>query len=257
MADQTDTTATETSTTTAPTTTEAPAGGTNDAGATEAPAAVDTAAQTDDSTVLGSATTGDGTGDPKGDSTAPATPNPVPDDAGVPEAYELKAFTVGEGDAAQTVEIDSGLLETVTPGLKDAGITQSQLDKLAPVVPAIQEAALKQMNDEFAATRADWAKQAKEDPEIGGKNWDETIRLAALALDTFGAKSEIVDGKETNDFRKLLNDSGIGNHPTFIRIMRNVGAARGEDGTFTRNTTVVETKLAREEKNYPEDQPKS
>lgn len=232
-------------------------GGDNGAGALEAPAAVDTSGQADDTTVLGSATAEEGAGGPEADSEAPATPTPVPDDAGVPDAYELKAFTVGEGDDETEVQIDSSLLDSVSPGLKEAGVTQAQLDKLAPLVPSIQEAALKNMNDEFSKTRADWAKEAREDPEIGGKNWDETVRLAGKALDAFGARSEIKDGVETNEFRKLLNDSGMGNHPVFIRMFRNIGAAASEDGTLIRNTSQVETKLTREQKNYPEDQPKA
>jgi hypothetical protein len=255
MADQTDTTATETSTTT-----DSPAatGGTNDAGATQESAQVDTSGQGDDASLLGSATADTGTGDDKGGTGKTETAAPAKDDAaGVPEAYELKAFTVGEGDAATEVQIDSGLLETVTPGLKDAGVTQEQLDKLAPLVPAIQEATLKQMNDEFSATRAAWAKQAQDDPEIGGKNFTDTVRLAAAALDHFGARSEIKDGKETNEFRKLLNESGLGNHPVMLRMFRDIGASLGEDGTFVRATAVAEPPKTRAEILYPDDQPKS
>lgn len=254
MADQTDTTDTSTTQTTTDTSTS---GGGNDAGGTASTAAVDTPGSADDTTALGSAGADTGAGDTKSDSQAPPSPTPVPDDAGVPEAYELKSFKVGEGESASEVKIDASLLETVTPGLKEAGVTQAQLDKLAPMVPAIQEASLKQMNDEFAATRADWAKQAKADPEIGGNNWAETIQLAGKALDQFGAKSEIVDGKETNEFRKLLNESGLGEHPVMIRMFRNIGAAASEDSTFTRNTTAVETPKSREERMYPNDQPKT
>ena len=243
----TDTTATETSTTT-----EAPAGGNNEAGATEAPAAVESSSEADAGTILGAATTDTGTGDAKAeDSKAPISPTPVPDDNGVPEAYELKPITMGEGDDATTIEIDSALLETVTPGLKEAGIKQDQLDKLAPLVPAIQQAALKQMNDEFSATRADWAKQAQADPEIGGKNWAETLRLAAKGLDQFTGPAE------NNEFRKLLDDSGLGNHPAMIRAFRNIGASISEDSTFVRNTTVVEQRKSREEINYPNEVPKN
>jgi hypothetical protein len=117
------------------------------------------------------------------------------------------------------------------------------------------------MNDEFAKVRADWAKEAQNDPEIGGKNWTDTQRFAAKALDHFGAPSEIkeVDGKkvETNEFRKLLNESGMGNHPVFIRMFRKIGEAVSEDGTFVRNNQVVETKLSREERLYPDDVPKA
>jgi len=251
VADET-TDTTETSTTTSSTETA-------DATAT-APTA--DAGQTDDATLLGSATTEAGTGDTTGtDSQTPPSPTPAPDDSGVPEAYELKPFKVGEGDDAAEIQIDSGLLETVSPGLKEAGVTQAQLDRLAPMVPAIQEAALRQMNDKFAETRSDWAKQTMSDPELGGKNLNETRLLAAKALDHFGARSDIkeIDGKkvETNEFRRLLNESGLGEHPVMVRMFRNIGAAVSEDGTFVRNTSEPEVKLTREQRLYPNDQPKT
>ena len=249
MAD--DTTETTTSETTTDATTEA-------TGATTESTASTDAGATGEDTVLATATTDAGTGDEKADSKESTTPTPVPDDAGVPDAYELKAFTVGEGDDAKTIEIDSVLLETITPGLKEAGVTQPMLEKLAPsVVPAIQEQVLKAQTDQFAQVRADWAKEAQADPEIGGKNWTETTRLAARALDHYGAPSEIKDGKETNEFRVLLNESGLGNHPVMIRMFRSIGADLSEDGTFVRNTTAEKENLPREVKNYPEDQPKA
>lgn len=248
-----DTTVTESST---QTTEAAPQGG---ADATAAPADTASGQAGDDATVLGAAEASEGTGGPDGDGEQGKGEAAPADGAGVPDAYELKSFTVGEGDDARTVEIDSGLLDEITPGLKGAGVTQEMLDKLAPtVVPAIQQRVLTQMEDRFSETRSNWAKEAQADPEMGGKNWSETLQLAAKALDHFGAKSEKdSDGKETNPFRVLLNESGIGNHPVMLRMFRNVGAAIGEDTTFVRNTSEQAVPKAREEKNYPDDIPKS
>lgn len=236
---------TDTTTSTSPTTTDAEAGNAGTEGATTA----DASAEADATTLLGAATTEAGAGDGK---VADPTPTPVPDDNGVPEAYELKPFTVGEGETAKTIEIDSGLLETITPGLKEAGVTQPMLDKLAPsVVPAIQEQVIKAQTDEFAKVRADWAKEVQSDPEIGGKNLPETQRLAAKALDHYTGPAD-----DKNEFRKLLNESGLGNHPVMVRFCRAVGADLSEDGTFVRNTNEQPANKSREERLYPEDQPK-
>ena len=216
----------------------------------------------DDATALGSANAGDGAGDDAGGASKDGKDGEGDkgQDDTVPEAYELKPFKVGEGDQATEVQIDTALLEKITPGLKDAGVTQGQLEKLAPsVVPAIQEQVFKQQADDFAATRAEWAKEAQADPEIGGKNWKASLANAAKALDHFGAPSEIkeVDGKkqETNPFRVLLNQSGLGEHPVMIRMFSKIGAAIAEDGTFARSEGPV-VKKSREEIMYPEDAPK-
>ena len=221
-------------------------------------------ASDDDATALGSAQADDGAGDGEGDDAkdgANGKGDDAKDDAdGPPEAYELKPFKVGEGDDAAEVQIDTALLATITPTLKEAGVSQKQLETLAPkVVPAIQEQVLKQQADEFATTRAQWAKEAREDKEIGGKNWKASLGLAAKALDHFGAPSEIkeVDGKkqETNPFRLILNQSGLGEHPVMVRMFAKIGAALAEDGTFARSEGKT-VKLSREEVLYPADAPK-
>lgn len=248
MADEpTDTTATATSATTSGETADAPA----------TPVAADAGA-TADATVLGEAATDAGTGDTQADSTASPTPTPMPDDAGVPDAYELKLTTTNEAGEETAIDLDPVLVEAATPLLKEAGLSNEAANKLLPLIPQVQEQMLKQQNDEFAKVRADWAKQAQADPEIGGKNWAETQLLAAKALDHFGARSEKDDkGAETNDFRKLLNESGLGNHPVMLKMFRNIGSAVSEDPTFVRNTNETESRLSREQKNYPEDQPKA
>lgn len=259
MADETTDTATSTETTTA--TTES-AATTETASAAAEGGATSDAGASDDVSIVGSSTADTGAGDTKSEGGKEGESKPTAEtdtQPSVPEAYELKPFTVGEGEGASTVEIDASLLETVTPGLKEAGITQEQLEKLAPsVVPAIQEQALKQLNDSYAATVADWAKEAKADPEIGGAKFDESRQLAAKALDHFGAKSEKNDkGEETNPFRKMLNESGLGNHPVMLRMFRNIGASLSESSEFVRNTNETAAKKSREEINYPNDLPKT
>lgn len=213
----------------------------------------------DDSSILGGAKAGNGDGgeddeggkkDDEGDEGKADEP---------PETYELKPFKVGEGDEAVDVEIDQELLTKVTPTLREAGVTQAALEKLAPaVVPEIQQRLLQRLDDDWKATQADWAKDAKADPELG-KDWAKTEALAAKALDTFGAKSEIkeIDGKkvETNPFRALLNQSGVGNHKEFIRIFARIGERIGEDTDLARTDAVNPQKVDRLAALYPDDVP--
>ena len=209
-----------------------------------------------DSTVLGTAETG--AGDEGGKEGSGQTPAPVPDDEGVPEAYELKLTSTNEAGEEVAQDLEPVLVEEATPIFKDLKLTNEQANKLTALMPKVQERLVQQQNDRFAEVRADWAKQAKEDPEIGGKNWDQTVQLSAKALDHFGAKSEKNDkGEETNEFRKLLNESGLGNHPVMLRMFRNVGAAISEDTTLIRNTSETKENLSREQILYPNDQPKT
>lgn len=196
---------------------------------------------------------GDGEDEPDGDGDADA----AADEDKVPEAYKLDPITVGEGETATTVEIDTKLLEDVTPLLKEAGVTQGAAKKLAPAVLKVQEKVIEQLNNNHSAMKADWEKQVREDKDIGGAKLDETMGRVARALDKFGAQSvKDKDGKETNEFRLLLNDTGLGNHPVMVRMFNEIGKLVGEDDTLIRPDTSPAAKQDRLEVLYPNDVPK-
>lgn len=203
-----------------------------------------------DASLIGSAGAdgkGDDAGDGKDGDDAPA----------VPEKYELKPIKVGEGDDAAEVEIDAALLETATPVLKEAGVTQEQAEKLAPLALEIEKRVMARNEEAFAGVKADWAKATKDDPEIGGKNLPATMANVARALDHFGEPSvKDKDGNETNEFRRMLNETGIGNHPALVRMFAKIGAAAGEDGALARGDKGAAVKKSPEEVLYPNDVPK-
>lgn len=178
----------------------------------------------------------------------------------VPEGgYELTAFKVGDGDEAVEYAVDKDMLEDFTPVMKEAKLGQKGAQALAEkVVPKLFENFTKQQNDIFAATRADWAKQAQADPELGGKNWKATEGHVARALDHFVGPKEFTDDKgvtQPNPFRLLLNETGLGNHPDMIRAFAKIGAALGEEGILARGGGAA-VKPSREEVLYPDDAPK-
>lgn len=216
------------------------------------------AAGADDTSILGSATdadagTGDGTGDGEAADAGGADNKAKADDktdATVPETYELKVTAKDAEGKDVEVEIDTALLDEATPVLKDIGLTNEQANKLAPLVLKVEERVLQRQNDEFAVTRADWAKQVKADTEIGGANIKETERLAAKALDHFVGPAVTTDaeGNEVrNEFRQLLDETGLGNHPVMVRAFRNIGMAIAEDGTVARGNSTAATPKSREE----------
>jgi hypothetical protein len=67
--------------------------------------------------------------------------------------------------------------------------------------------------------QATWMKQARADQEYGGDKLHENLASAKKALDTFGSP----------EFKSLLKESGLGNHPELIRAFVRVGKAISED----------------------------
>lgn len=213
----------------------------------------------DDTSLLGGAAAkaGDGDGGKDGDADGKADKGDKGEADAPPETYELKPFKVGEGDTAYEMEIDTDLLTKITPTLKDAGVSQAALDKLAPaVVPEIQTRMLQKLNDDWATTMADWGKEARADPELG-KDWAKTESLAAKGMAAVGIKSEIkeVDGKkvETNPFLVMAAQTGAGNHKEFIRAFARLGEKVGEDTDVIRNHGGKQEKKDAAEILYPDD----
>ena len=172
---------------------------------------------------------------------------------GAPEAYELK-LTLTEKDAEgndveKSVDMDPVLVEKATPILKELNLTNEQANKMVGLVPQIQARMLEQQNDEFATMRAAWLKEARADPEIGGKNWSKSLNLAAKALDHLGAP-------KGSEFRSLLDETGIGNRKELVTIFAKIGGMIREDGDLVREGANPAGKKDKLAESYPDDVPK-
>jgi hypothetical protein len=138
-----------------------------------------------------------------------------PGDAGDGDVtLDATAFTVPEG-----MTLDAEMIEKAMPLFKDAGINQEQSQKFLDLYAAKMQESEQGKLDSFNQMRQDWANQAKSDPEYGGDKFDENIASAKAALDKFG----------NPELLKVLDSSGMGDHPEMIRFMMSVGRLTQED----------------------------
>jgi hypothetical protein len=138
-------------------------------------------------------------------------------------------------------EVDHTLLREATPVFRSLGLTNDQANRLVPLAAKVQERLIDSLNDEFAATKAEWAELAKKDPEIGGAKWKQTERLLGVALDAAGVGPK-------SEFTRLMNESGLGNHPAIIRGLRSIGEALTRKGTSSGRHKPDRTEIL-----YPDD----
>lgn len=128
----------------------------------------------------------------------PAAPEAPP---AVPEKYDFKSV---EG------KVDPSVLAKFEATAKQLGMTQDAaaklLTELAPAVADAQKA-------HSAAQSSQWAEMARNDKELGGAKLQENLAIAKKALDAFGGP-ELV---------KVLNETGLGNHPELIRAFYKAG----------------------------------
>lgn len=118
-----------------------------------------------------------------------------------PEKYDFKSVES---------QVDPAVLSKFEGIARSLNMTQEQatdlLTQLAPEVGNAQKAKQDQMVSQ-------WVDAAKSDKEFGGDKLNENIAIAKKALDTFGSP----------ELTKMLNDTGLGNHPEVIRAFFRAG----------------------------------
>ena len=128
--------------------------------------------------------------------------------AGAPEVYEFKA--------AEGQTFDPEFVKSYSEVARELNLTQeaaqTMIDKVGPVL-AQQQAA------QIAQVRNDWAEASKVDAEFGGAKFNENLAIAKQSIDKFA----------TPEFKQMLDDTGLGNHPEWIRYCYRVSKAFSPD----------------------------
>ncbi len=135
----------------------------------------------------------------------------------VPEKYEFK---VPEG-----MEVDTALVDQFTPIFKELKLNTEQVQKLvdvyAPYVKQRTEAAQKEALDFHDKQKEDWG---KETIKILGAKTKESLAASAKFINTYAENKE-----EAQQIREMLNISGLGNYPPFVKMIVKAGSRLRED----------------------------
>lgn len=108
---------------------------------------------------------------------------------------------------------------------------QSILDKVAPVIQAQQQASLEAFYADIGGMPSTWEATVKADKEIGGAKLAENLALATKARDLGGP-----------EFVKVLDKTGLGNHPAVIRTFMRLGKALSEENFVSAGTSTSGTR---------------
>lgn len=129
----------------------------------------------------------------------------------VPEKYDLKL-------PADSV-LNAEHLEKLSAYAKEKGLSNEQAQSLLErESKAVSDYAASQ-TEVLVKARDTWLEQASKDKEIGGDGFKQNSELAARVVRRFG----------TDDLRKELNKTGLGNHPELVRLLTRIGKSMAED----------------------------
>jgi len=125
-------------------------------------------------------------------------------------AEEYTDFTLPDG-----MEVDGEFLGLGSNVFKEIGLTQDQAQKVVD----LYSGQLAQQATDWQEQVKTWQNESRADSEYGGKSFNANIGVAGKAIGQFAS-----DG-----FKKLMEETGIGNHPEMIRFAYNVGKQLTED----------------------------
>lgn len=154
----------------------------------------------------------------------PTTPAADPAAPAIPEKYEFAAPVID----GKPIEVDPAALGSFEAAAREAGMTQEQFAKIAPlgaqmIATKVQEAIAAALPQHLApATQESWIDAVKNDVEIGGTKLAASIANAAKAIDAYGS----------NELRQALELTRAGNHPAVVKFFAKIGAAMGEPGNL-------------------------
>ncbi len=171
---------------------------------------------------------------------APAAPA-EPAKPATPEAYQL---SYPEG-----YQLDESVLGQATGMFKELGLTQEQAQKLVEFdaqrmaqanSPQAQEAAQAAALEAHNKQVDGWVDSLKSDNEFGGAKFEENVGIAQKAMTSYGSP----------ELTQLLDETGLGSHPLFVKLMHKVGRDLGE-GSLHRTTTEQPAERSLAERMYP------
>ena len=125
-----------------------------------------------------------------------------------PDKYE---FVPPEG-----MTFDAEFIERYSVVAKDLNLPQAKAQEL--LVKMTKTVADRQQSRLVEAT-AEWGRASAADAEFGGDKFNSNLKTASGLVDRFGTK----------EFKALLRDTGLGNHPEVIRFMVRAGTAMKEE----------------------------
>ncbi|MBW9238347.1 hypothetical protein I6U33_13470 [Pseudomonas carnis] len=131
---------------------------------------------------------------------------------GAPEAYE--DFTLPEG-----MEMDVEILGEFKNLAKELNIPQAKAQQLIDFQSQLASKQAETYQAAVTKQAQDWAAEIKNDPEIGGENYDKSVASAIKVIQSFGDPA----------LTELLNTSGLGNHPALFKFCHRISAAISED----------------------------
>lgn len=135
------------------------------------------------------------------------------------KAPDKYTFELGESSPLAQEDVDK-----IAAQARSQGLSQEKFAALLKETEATAVALTTREQTRRTTERDGWLNTTKADKEIGGQNLTTTLAHTKRVMDRFAP--------EGSKFREVLNETGFGNHPEFLRVFMQIGKAMSEDSTL-------------------------
>ena len=181
------------------------------------------------------------------------------DDAGenrdsAEEQNTLEASILGSGMGAEDqgyadfklpdgINVDKNILAIATEQFKELGLNQKQAQGIIDLSPKVSEAVRNAQQQEWDTTTASWAREVRNDPEIGKNNFKKSLTRSERVLRRFDPEGKL---------REFLVTTKAGNNPDMIRFLVNIDKAVAESSLGSMPAGARNRELSDAELFFPE-----
>lgn len=142
---------------------------------------------------------------------APDSTDGKPEDGPV---WDASGLIAPEGQ-----ELDTNALEAFVPMAKEMNLTLEQSQQLINFHGEQVKLINEKIESDWDNAQQEWVNESMQDPEIGGRNLQETVSNAKMALNTFG----------NVQVKQILEESGLGNNVEILRMLSKIGKLVSND----------------------------
>lgn len=160
------------------------------------------------------------------------------------EAFKLPEGITLEGNKLSEFTKDLGEFQTRTKAEQAA--VQEFGQKLVDRHIAEVNSTVKRLNEHYTQAwekqKIEWKDAFVKDPEIGGNRQETTVNAALQFIKTHGGNEA-----QQQEFRQLMETTGIGNHPAMIRLLAkaNMNMAEGKPLPAAKPVPTATSKVAK------------
>lgn len=165
-----------------------------------------------------------------------------------PAQLPVYEFTLPEGAQADNPVFKSfntklGELQNLSH-LEQAAVQkfgQEMIDMHVAEIKTIVENQNKSAWDWFNNRNKEWLENSKKDQTIGGEAFDKTVSDASQAISLYGGTKA-----QQIETAKLLQETGVENHPALLRFLSNITRTAAKEGTpvTSRNVPIQKSGIA-------------